>query len=261
MKTHNKGYLKTAVKKPLIGEGGASIAAVVILLAILTILGVIFVSLFSTVFEESTIEATSNMALYIAEGGIEAAMGHLKKTPVSSNWTWNDGYKNKALGSGTVDVEVLQYDNYPNQTTASPYCIVFTSTLLNTGANPARTIFATLSWDPAVNTNNLGLELFSGDLIALGTCATAAGPVASSLTSSEPETVRYRIPEPGSFPSNVTYTVRVSGNTAAPLTHNLAISHPDQPGFNLSNNTRTLIALGKARDSRREVFAAFRRQP
>lgn len=239
---------------------GASIIALILILSILTALGLVSVSLFSTGIEKSTGVVTSEQAFYAAEAGLESAIGHLKMNPSTANWLWNDGYKSKALGKGTVDAEVLQYDSYPSQTSVSPYCVTLTSNLINTTANPARTILVTVSTDPTVNPGDLGIELYNTDLIASGTCVSPVTlPVAASITTKNPEMIRYRIPEPGSFPTSVTYTVRVLGNTGG--AHSLAISHPDQPGFTIANDTRSIIAAGKAGDSRREVFVAFRRQP
>lgn len=233
----------------------------VLLLSIITVLGAVFVSLLSRGFEDASGGTSSARALYIAEAGKEAAIGHLNKSPSAANWIWNDGYKTKAVGGGTVDVEVLQLDYYPNQTSVSPYCVTVTSRLLNTTVNPARTVLAILSWDPAVNAASLGIELYNTDLVGSGTCATpGVSPVATATAAStNPQIIRYRIPEPGSFPSTVTYTVRVLGNTGG--AHKLSVSHPDQSGFTTANDTRSVISTGKASNAIREIYMAFRRQP
>jgi len=227
-------------------------------MSLLSIMGAVFVSLFTTGVEVYTGEVSSGRALFIADGGVEAAMGRLNESPASTNWLWNGGYLNKTIGNGTANVEVLQYDFYPSQTTVSPYCVAITSQILNTGANPARTILASVRWDPAVNVADLGVELYNADLVGLGTCASpGSSPVASSVTSNNPETIRYRIPEPGSFPTTVTYTVRVLGNAGG--AHSLAISYPDKPGFSTTNDARAIISVGKSGKSRREIFVSFRR--
>lgn len=240
---------------------GASVLAIVIIISVLTALGVVFSSLMTTGIEEESIGQVNSMrALYNAEAGAEAALGHLNTAPASTNWVWMSGYLDKSIGGGTVDVEVLQYDDYPAQTSVSPYCVTLSASLVNTSANPARTIFVELTKDPAVNADNLGVELYDTDLVALGTCASPGStPVATSVTSDNPETIRYRVPEPGSFPSTVTYTVRVLGSTG--LSHRLGISHPDMSGFTELNDTRSVISTGKSGDARREIFISFRRQP
>ena len=239
-------------------QRGVAVLTVVLIMSLLSIMGAVFVSLFTTGVEVYTGEVSSGRALYIADGGAEAAMGRLNEPPASTNWLWNGGYLNKAIGNGTADVEVLQYDSYPNQTTVSPYCVSIVSQIVNTGANPARTIIAGVKWDPAVNAADLGVELYNADLVGLGTCAApGSSPVASSVTSNSPETVRYRVPEPGSFPTTVTYTVRVLGNAGG--THSLAVSYPDKPGFSTTNDARAVISAGKSGNSRREIFVSFRR--
>lgn len=247
--------------RPLENDRGASVLGVVLILMALTILGVISVSFLTTGLEESTGEVSSARALSMAEAGLETASGRLNRSPgAASNWLWNEGYLNKTFAGGTFDVEVLQYDSYPSQTSVSPYCVAFTSRLINTGANPARTMLVTVTRDPAVNPGDLGIELYDADLIALGACASPGiSPVAASITSNNPETIRYRAQDPVSPPTDVTYTVRVLGNSGG--THSLAISHPDQPGFSVTNDTRGLICAGKSGESRRELFTAFRRQP
>ncbi|MBI5826176.1 MAG: hypothetical protein HZB22_00355 [Deltaproteobacteria bacterium] len=241
-------------------QKGVSVLTVVLIMSILSIIGAVFVSFFTTGVEVLTGEVGSGRALFIADGAAEAAMGRLNASPASTNWLWSSGYLNKTIGGGTANVEVLQHDPYPSQTTASPYCIAITPQLLNTGANPARTILASVKWDPSVNPADLGVELYNADLVGLGTCATpGALPVASSVTSNNPETIRYRIPEPGSFPATVTYTVRVVGNAGG--AHSLAVSYPDKPGFSTTNDARAVISAGKSGNARREIFVSFRRQP
>lgn len=239
---------------------GASVLAIIIIISLLTGLGVVFGSLMTTGIEEESVgEVNSMSAFYNAEAGAEAAIGHLNAPPASTNWLWRSGYLDKPVGRGSVDVEVLQHDDYPTQTSASPYCVTVSASLDNTSANPARTIFVEVSKDPTVNTDNLGVELYSTDLVALGTCASpGSAPVASSITTDNPETIRYRVPEPGSFPSVITYTVRVLGSTG--LAHTLGVSHPDVSGFTELNDTRSVISTGKSGDARREIFISFRRQ-
>ncbi len=239
---------------------GASVLAIIIIISLLTGLGVVFGSLMTTGIEEESIgEVNSMSAFYNAEAGAEAAIGHLNAPPASTNWLWRSGYLDKPVGRGSVDVEVLQHDDYPAQASVSPYCVTVSASLDNISANPARTIFVEVYKDPTVNTDNLGVELYSTDLIALGTCASpGSAPVASSITTDNPETIRYRVPEPGSFPSVITYTVRVLGSTG--LTHTLGVSHPDVSGFTELNDTRSVISTGKSGDARREIFISFRRQ-
>lgn len=237
-------------------QKGVSIIALAFIIVILSFLGIVFLSLFTTGTEESTNEYNSTRALYIAEGGAEAAIEHLTQSG-ASNWQWNDGYKDKSLGDGTVDVEVLEYNQYLGQTSNSPTCTSFTNVIINTTTNPARTVLVNLAWNPSVNANNLGLELYNADVT--GSCASppAGNKVATSTTSNNPEVIRYRIPEPGSFPTTYTYTVRVLGNTGS-ASYDLTFSHPDSSGFG-SSSWRSLIALGKMKDARREVFTAFRK--
>lgn len=239
---------------------GASVLAIVIIISLLTGLGVIFGSLMTTGIEEGTVGEVSSMsAFYSAEAGAEAALGHLNTSPASTNWVWRSGYLDKSIGRGSVDVEVLQYDDYPTQTSVSPYCVTVSASLENTSANPARTIFVEVYKDPTTNTDDLGVELYNTDLVALGTCASpGSAPVAVSITTDNPETIRYRVPEPGSFPTTITYTVRVIGSTG--LAHVLGVSHPDISGFTELNDTRSIISTGKSGDARREIFISFRRQ-
>lgn len=255
------------VYRNLRNDRGASIVAVVILISIITVLGVIFVSLFSTGVEESTAEATSTRALHIAEGGVEAAVGRLKKPPVSANWTWNDGYKDKALGSGTVDVEVLEYEMRDGTLASSVQCEPFESVIEAAGANPARTVYISLAWSAS---NNLGLELYDNTVADCNNPLASANLIASSVTSNKPEVIRYYIG--AAPPATLQYTVRITGG-AAGVAYNLRISHPDESGFSSANTCaqpdglpydpcmRALIALGKAGNTRREVFAGFSRTP
>lgn len=260
--------MQTGSVSNILREGrGASIVAVVILISIITTLGVIFVSLFSTGVEESTIEASSTRALYIAEGGAEAAIGHLKKSPVSANWTWNDGYKDKALGAGAVDVEVLEYESRDGALAGAVACEPFESVIEPAGALPARTVYITLAWPAA---NNLGLELYDNTVADCNNPLASASLIASSLTSNKPEGIRYYIPN--AAPATLQYTARLVGG-AAGVAYNLRLSHPDESGFSSANTCgqpdglpndacmRALIAAGKAGDTRREVFVGFSRTP
>ncbi|MBI5970823.1 MAG: hypothetical protein HY884_06680 [Deltaproteobacteria bacterium] len=243
------GYLKN--------QKGASVVAVALMLAVITSIGIVFVSLLSTGVEISVTELNSARALYIAEAGAEVAAAKFK-----NDWLWKDGYSAKQIGpalwGGSFDLEPLQGDMYPSQTSASPYCIAFTSEMVNTAAKPARTVLVRLAWDPAVNPANLGLELYNSDVSA-SCAAPAPAPVAASQTANNPEILRYKIPEPGSFPTTVTYTVRVTGN--AGNAHSLSIIHPDMPGFSTADVYRALIVLGKSGDSRRETVITVRRLP
>jgi len=238
-------------------QKGISIITLAFIILIIAFLGLVFTSFLTTSSEESVNEYNSTRALYIAEGGAESAMMHLNQPPASTYWLWNDGYLNKSLGDGTVDVEVLQYEQYLSQTSNSPTCTSFTNVIINTTTNPARTVLVNLTWNPSVNANNLGLELYNADVT--GSCASppAGNRVATSTTSNNPEVIRYRIPEPGSFPTTYTYTVRVLGNTGS-ASYDLTFSHPDESGFG-SSDWRSLIALGKMKDAKREVFTAFRK--
>jgi len=236
-------------------QSGASVVVVALMLAIVTSLGVVFVALLSTGVEVSVAELNSARALYIAEAGAEVAAAKLK-----GDWLWKDGYAAKQIGpalwGGSFDLEPLQGDLYPSQTSASPYCITFTSEIVNTAAKPARTALVRLAWDPAVNGANLGVELYNSDVSA-SCAAPGPAPVAASQTANNPEILRYKIPEPGSFPITVTYTVRVTGNAGG--AHSLSIMHPDMPGFSTANDYRTLIVLGKSGDSKREAVITVRR--
>jgi Tfp pilus assembly protein PilX len=233
------------------GERGASVIGVVFIIAIITFMGLIFVSLLTTGFEVSTREVDSTGALYVAEAGVESAIGHLKQPASycggSNCWLWNDGYLDKAAGDGTMDVEVMEHDTR-DASALSPVDETFENCTLNTPppANPARTVLVTLRWDPAVNTNDLGLELYDE----------ASVLVATSQTSNNPEVIRYRMTYSAVCR---TYTARVVGNGPLAGPYELRISHPDSSSFNTSR-LRAVISEGKVREARREVFSAFRRQ-
>lgn len=245
---------------------GASIIAVVMVLVILTAVGVMFVSLFTAGVEESTGEVLSTRALYMAEGGLEAAIGRLKKSPVSTNWTWRDGYLNKTIGSGTTDVEVLEYESRDSTLTGTNKCEPFESAVVTTGANPSRTVYVTLAWSGA---SNMGLELYDNNVADCNNPTASANLIASSLTSDMPETIRYRIQD--AAPAAVTYTARVTGTAAD--AYQLRIAHPDETNFSSGSTCgqpagapydscmRAIIALGKAGSARREVFSGFSRTP
>ncbi len=235
------------------GEKGAGVGGVIFLIALLSVMGVVFVSLLTTGIEAPTAEVLSQRAIYVAEAGIEAAMGHLKRTPVGTNWLWNDGYSNRSVGNGTVDVEILQYENRDGTLTSTYQCEEFTSSIEATGENPARTVYITLSW---TSTNNFDLELYDAGGIDCANPLAGANLIASSTTN-RPEVIRYRIPD--SAPANITYTVRVVGTSGD--SYRLRIAHPDEPGFSSSNKTRAIISLGRVNNAIREVFIAFRREP
>jgi Tfp pilus assembly protein PilX len=257
--------LREAITRPLAGERGASVAAVIILLSMMTVLGVVFTSLFSTGVEESAAGVSSTRALYAADAGIEAAIGRLKKTPVSTSWAWNDGYLNKAAGNGTVNVEVLQYQQWVNSTlVASAACEPFESRAITGVTNPARTVYVTLSWSSA---SDMGLELYDAEVADCADPTASAALIASALTSDMPETIRYRIT--AVVETTFTYTARVTGTAGDVYT--LKISHPDEDNFGSAQQCgaplsppyvecdRALISLGKVFNARREVFAGFSR--
>jgi len=243
-------------------EAGASVTAVIIIIAVITLIGVVFTSLFSTGVEESLGEATSTRAFYAAEAGLETAVGKLKNP--ASNWTWRDGYKAKAVGSGDFDVEVLEYENRDSTLAGANACESFTSSIASTGANPARTVYVSLSWSTA---DDLGLELWDNAVADCNNPAASATLITSSLTSSMPEAVRYRMPDTAPVPS--TYTARVVGVSG--VAYKLRIAHPDESGFSTASTCgrpvgapaeacmRALIAIGRYEKSRREVFAGFSR--
>lgn len=239
----------------LLNERGASILAVVFILAVITFLGVIFTSFISTGVEESTTDVSSSRALYIAEAGVETAIGHLKKTPVAINWLWNDGYLAKTIGAGTVTVEVLQHEDRSGQF-ASPRCESFTSSIEAAGANPARTVYAALTWDYNVNLNNLDMNLYSD-----GACSIPVTNLSKEIIydpagiSRRAVFIRARITN--AAPVVVTYSIRVLNNTAGSA-YSLGISHPDDAAFN-SSSLRAIISTGKVGDANREVYTAFRR--
>ncbi|MBI5344798.1 MAG: hypothetical protein HZB83_05600 [Deltaproteobacteria bacterium] len=243
---------------------GASVVAVVIIMGILVVSGVVFVSLFSTGIETSTAEVSSTRALYGAEGAMEAAIGHLRMSPVSANWVWNDGYKDKPIGRGAADVEVLEYENRDGTLVGSNACERFESITKITGANPPSTVYMTLSWDTAAN---LGLELYDNYAADCNNPAASAGLIASSLTSNKPEIVRYRI-QTGAA-ATFSYTARVTGT--AGTAYRLRIAHPDETSFSTANQCgqpdgvpydecmRAIISIGKVGAARREIFGGFNR--
>jgi hypothetical protein len=233
------------------------------MLSLLTTMGVVFSSLFSTSIEGTTGTVTSMRALYIAEAGLQAGLGHLNKTPVSANWTWNSGYLDKAVGGGTVDVEVLQYEERDSTLVAATACEPFLLDLTAAGTNPARSVYVTLSW---LGGANMGLELYDAAVADCANPALSATLIASSVTTAMPETVRYRITAPVAA---YTYTARVTGSIGS--AYQLRIAHPDETDFSAANtcaapvappNTacrRALISLGQSGSSYREVFAAASR--
>ncbi len=253
-----KGILKTCKNCQ-----GASVAAIIVILGLVVIMGVVFASFLSTGIEQSLAEVTSMRALYAAEAGIEAAIGHLKQTPVSTNWVWNTGYIGKSIGGGTVDVEVLEYEIRDNTLAAAYACEAFESQI-DAVASPARSVYITLLWTALPD---LSLELYNADVT--GSCASppAGNLIASSATSSIPETIRYRITD--TAPATLTYTARVTG--MAGVAYNLRITHPDEASFSSANQCgqpdgppydecmRGLISLGKVSNARREVFMGVER--
>lgn len=252
--------------KSINNSNGASIVAVIFILSILVAIGVIFVAMFSTGVEQATGEVSSSRALYAAEAGLQSAIGHLKKTPVSTNWVWKEGYLGKSAGSGTADVEVLEYENRDSTLVGANKCEPFKSKLESAGVNPARTVLVTLSWDSAAN---LGLELYDNTVADCNNPLGSANLIASSLTANKPETIRYRIQT--APPATLIYTARVTG-TAGDV-YRLRVSHPDEVNFSTANQCgdpagppldecmRAVIALGKVNNARREVFAGFKRTP
>lgn len=245
---------------------GASILAVVIILAILAIFGAVFVSMFTTGVEQTTGEVNSTRALYAAEGGLDAAIGHLKKTPVATYWPWNDGYRDKPIGAGKADVEVLQYEVRDFTLAGANRCEPFQGYIKATGANPARTVFISLSWSGAAN---LGLELYDNTVLDCNNPTASANLIASPLAPNMPETIRYRIA--AAPPATLNYTARVTGVAGA--AYQLRISHPDETAFGSGRTCsqpvgppykecmRGLISIGKIYNARREIFAGFSRNP
>lgn len=245
---------------------GASITAVILILALLTSIGVIFTSLFTTGAEEATGEVLSARALYAAEAGVETAIGRLKTDPVSANWGRREGYKDKAVGSGTFDVEVLQYEERDSTLAAAFACEPFESTIDPAAANPARTVYVVLSWASA---SNMGVELYDDAVADCSNPAVSANLITSSLTSGRPERIRYRITAAAPLP--LTYTVRVLGSAGD--AYKLRIAHPQESAFGTDNTcgapagapydecVRAIISLGKNGNARREVFAAMSRTP
>lgn len=247
-------------------DKGASIIGIILVIAVLTISGVVFVSMFSTGIDVSTGEVNSTRALYIAEAGLESAMGRLKKSPVSANWAWKDGYLSKTVGGGMVDVEILEYESRDATLAAAVKCEPFESAITATGANPAKTVYVSLSWASA---SNMGLELYDNNVADCNNPTASANLIASSATSNMPETIRYRIPN--SPPATLTYTARVTGSIGD--AYKLRISHPDEASFSSGNTCgqpdgppydacmRAVIALGRSARARREVFSGFSKNP
>lgn len=240
-------------------QKGVSVTFVAYTIVILAFLGVIFVSLLTIGFEESFVEYDSTRALYIAEGGAEAAIGRLKQEPPATYWFWNDGYGNpsKALGDGTVDVEVLHYETRNYSAGPIPACGPFVSSIEPVAANTnaARTIYVILTWNPSDNPNTLDLKLYSD-----GTCTTEITN-ASKTVLSNAIFIRYRIPN--AAPADVDNSVKVFNNTVG-APYKLSISHPDDNKTGstykfTSSSWRSLISLGKVNNAMREVFIAFRR--
>lgn len=254
---------------PLKNEDGVSIVAVIIMVGILTIAGVVFVSMFSTGVEQSVVEVISGRALYLAEAGSETAIGKLKKNPVTTNWLWNDGYSAKPLTGGTFDVEVLEYENRDSAIPGAGYVCTAIEIVVKPlvgGANTARTVLATLS---SASASNLGMALYNANVVA-SCAAPPGGNLVDTITASNvPKTMRYRIPEPGVTPVTYTYTMRVTGINGT--AYNLRISHPDEPTFSASGNAcgtitgapykcqRGLLSLGRANNARRETFQGLSR--
>lgn len=252
--------------KPGPNDRGASVVSVVLILAIMTTLGIVFASLFSTGVEEATGEAVSTRALYQAEAGVEIATGRLKKNPVSINWAWQDGYKDKILSGGSFDVEVLEYEAR-DSVLAAPYaCEPFESVITSAGANPARTIYAVAAWP---STTDMGIELYDNNVADCGDPAASANLLASSSTSAKPERIRYWIT--AAAPATLTYTIRVTGTPGESYT--LRIAHPQEAAFGTGRTCgfpagppydecmRALISLGRYANARREVFAGLTRTP
>jgi len=245
---------------------GASVTAVILILAILTAIGVIFTSLFTTGIEESTGEVLSTRALYAAEAGVETAIGRLKMNPVSTNWGWHDGYNDKAVGSGSFDVEVLQYEERDSTLAAAFACEPFESTIDPAVTNPPRTVYVLLSWASA---SNMGVELYDNAVADCSNPTASANLLTSSLTAGKPERIRYRIT--AASPPPLTYTVRVVGTAGD--SYRLRIAHPQESAFGTGNTCgapagapydecmRAIISLGKHGNARREVFAAMSRTP
>ncbi|HBG45971.1 MAG TPA: hypothetical protein DDW94_03180 [Deltaproteobacteria bacterium] len=245
---------------------GASVIAVALILAIVTALGVVFVSLFSTGIEESTGELLSTRALYAAESGIETAIGRLKKNPIGTNWEWRDGYMDKPVDGGSFDVEVLEYESRDSTLAGANKCEPFENTIDTSGVNPARTVYIVLSWS---SSSDMGVELYDNTVADCSNPAASATLLASSLTTGKPERIRYRITSSPLTP--FTYTVRVTGNAGD--AYKLSIVHPEEDAFSTANQcgapagapfdecVRALISLGKHSTARREVFAAMSRTP
>ncbi|TAN63534.1 hypothetical protein EPN18_02145 [bacterium] len=247
-------------------NSGASAVAVILLLSILTVAGIVFVSVMGTGIEQSVVEVSSMRALYAAEGGAETATGRLKKI----SWLWNDGYSNKALGTGTTssstfNAEVLEYEGRDATLPAAAYkCEAFQLVVksLVVGANTARTVYLGLY---STSASPLGLQLYNADVTGACAAPPAGNLVDTVAASSTAKSIRYRIPEPLTPPVTYTYTARVTGT--AGTAYQLRLSHPDEPAFSAGITCgaitgtpyqcqRSIISIGKVRDSRREVFQA-----
>lgn len=245
---------------------GASAISVVLILVILTALGVVFASLFSTGVEQATGEAVSTRALYLAEAGIEAATGRLKKTPVPANWTWQDGYMDRLLGGGKFDVEVLEYESRDSALVLPYACEPFESVITSAGANPPRTIYSAASW---ASSSDMALELYDNAIDDCSNPAASANLLASSVASGKSERIRYRIT--AAAPATLVYTVRITGTPGE--SYRLRIAHPQEAAFGAGKTCgapggppydecmRALISLGKSSNARRELFTGLARNP
>lgn len=228
-------------------ERGVSIILLAIIIVLFGLLGIVFLSLFTTGVQVSVMDLNSMRALYVAEGVGETVMGYQKQVPWNTYWAWNDGYLDKALGAGTVDVEVLQYDNADGTVTGGLDCVDFESSIESGGENDALTIYITLRWTSA---NAFGLNLYAG------TCISPGALTASSVASAAKErTILYRIA--AAPPQTIDYNVVVTGTSGD--SYELRIAHPDESGFNAAD-IRALIALGRVQKARREVFVAYCRR-
>ncbi|CAG1773103.1 hypothetical protein BAC2_03550 [uncultured bacterium] len=249
-----------------LNERGASVVSAVLILVILTALGVVFASLLSTGVEEATGEAVSTRALYLAEAGIETATGRLRKTPVLANWTWQDGYRDKLLGGGRFDLEVLEYESRDSALVLPYACEAFESVITSAGANPPRTIYSAASW---ASSSEMALELYDNAVVDCSNPAASANLLASSGTSGKPERIRYRIT--AMAPATLVYTMRITGTPGE--SYRLRIAHPQESAFGTGKTCgapagppydecmRALISLGKSANARRELFTGLARNP
>ena len=242
-------------------QEGVSVLLVVFIIVAITFLGLIFVSLLTTGSEVASREVDSLEAIYVAEGAMEATISSLRQAPPATFWVWNDGYLARALGAGTADVEVLQYehDDTDDVDALNPDCIDFVSTIVSTGANPARTIYVTLYWE---TTDDLDIALFDDD-----TCGAGAGveiTATATVTKTNTETIRYRMQNAD---GDYHWSVEVSNNDTGPSDYTLSISHPDDTETVLTAaqftaaSWRSIISEGTVNDAVREVFAAIERNP